>query len=82
MVMTSISVSSETKAEFDELKPDDYTHDEFVSELIETYKANDTDLALELIVDELTDEISDTVATDIEFAARRGTIDALEEKIQ
>jgi hypothetical protein len=78
--MSSISVSSETKQEFDALK-DGQTHDEMMQELIETYKQNDTDLALDLIVDELSDELSDRVATDIEFAARRGCLEALEEKL-
>jgi len=79
--MTAISVSDKTKDEFDELKPDDYTHDEFVSELMQVYKTQDTELAIETIVDQLTDEIGDSVATEAELASYRGTKDAIESTI-
>jgi len=42
--MTSISVSSETKGNFDELKPDNLTHDEFINTLLETYQAYNGEL--------------------------------------
>ena len=79
--MSSISVDSETKQEFDELKPADCTHSEFVEILLETYRMQDTELMLESLVDELSNEIEDSVATSAELAAYRGTKDAIESTV-
>jgi len=76
--MSSISVSENTKSEFDSMKPDSMTHDEFVAELLETYEYADEPVKID--TGEIIQEISDKVATDIEFAARRGVIHGLEEQ--
>ena len=75
--MTSISVSRETKADFDELK-DDQTHDEMMQELIRVYQMQDTELVIDEIVAEIIAEIEETVATKAELSAYRGTKDAIE----
>jgi uncharacterized protein YbaP (TraB family) len=80
MAMSSITVSSETKAEFDSLK-DGETHDEMMQKLIETYKSTDTELVLDEVVNRVIDEIDDTVATKAELAAYRGTKDAIESTV-
>jgi hypothetical protein len=76
--MSSISVSESTKTEWDELKPDNLTHDEFAQVVLSAYKQQDTELALEQLVDELSDRIEREISAETEFAARRGTLDALE----
>lgn len=82
MAVSSISVSNDTKAEFDTLKPENMTHDEFAQTLLETYRMQDTELVIDELVDRLTDEISDSVATESELAAYRGCKDALEQVIE
>jgi hypothetical protein len=79
--MSSISIDKSTKAEFDELKPENLTHDEFVAELLEVYRMQDTQLAMDSLTQELVDEIEDTIATSAELAAYRGTQDALESEL-
>lgn len=68
--MTSISVNNDTKREFDELKPSDSTHDEFVQELLDAYRRDQGEI---VNVDELVEELTQRTATNVELAAYRGT---------
>jgi hypothetical protein len=74
--MTSISVDDTTKREFDELKPDELTHDEFTQELLAAYKRDNGEI---VNVDSLVDEITERVAANVEVAAYRGVDDRLDE---
>jgi len=72
--MSSISVSNQTKSDFDGLKPDELTHDEFVQELLDAYRRDNGEV---VDVDDLVDGIERQVATKIELAAYRGIQEAL-----
>jgi len=72
--MSSISVDRQTKSDFDELKPEDATHDEFVQELLAAYKRDNGEI---VDVDSIVDGIEKQVAANIELAAYRGVQDAL-----
>ena len=74
--MSSISVSSETKDDFDDLKPEDCTHDEFVETLLETYRAYNGD---PVDHEQLAEELSHTLIPMTELAAYRGSKEAVEE---
>lgn len=73
--MGSLSVSSSTKSDFDELKPDDLTHDEFVAELIATYKAFEGE---PVDHEQLAEELSHTLIPMVEIASYRGVSDCME----
>jgi len=73
--MSSISVSDSTKSDFDELKPEDLTHDEFVQELLAAFRRDNGEI---VNVDELVQEIKERTITNVEIAAFRGTKEALE----
>lgn len=75
VAVSSISVSDSTKSNFDELKPDDMTHDEFVAELIQVYRAYEGE---PVDVEKLADELSHTLVSKIELGAFRGSKQALE----
>lgn len=77
----TINVSEATKSEWDELKPDNQTHDEFAQELLETHKMQDTELVINELVNRVIAEIDDSVATKAELAAYRGTKDAIESTV-
>jgi len=77
--MSSISVGSQTKSDFDALKPDELTHDEFVQELLDAYRRDKGEI---VDVDDLVDGIERQVATKIELAAYRGVQDALGKDVQ
>jgi len=72
--MSSISVDRQTKSEFDELKPEDATHDEFVQDLLDAYRRDNGQM---VDVDSIVDDIEKQVAANIELAAYRGVKDAL-----
>jgi len=74
--MTTISCKDNTKAEFDRLKPEDYSHDEFVEELLETYENADEPVTID--TEEIAQNIKESVASEVELAAYRGTQEALE----
>jgi predicted CopG family antitoxin len=74
--MSSISVDDKTKREFDELKQEGMTHDEFVQELLAAYKRDNGEI---VNVDSLVDEITERVAANVEVAAYRGVDDRLDE---
>jgi hypothetical protein len=73
--MTSISISKQTKAEIDELKPDDMTYKDFTDELVAAYRRDNGEV---VDIDKLVDGILERVATNIELAAYRGVAEALE----
>jgi len=75
--MTSISVDESTKAEFDDLKPEGSTHNEFMVELL---KAKKRDNGQVVDPSEIADEIRRQAAADIELAAYRGVIEAIDER--
>jgi hypothetical protein len=77
--MSSISVDRQTKSDFDELKPEDATHDEFVQELLAAYKRDNGEI---VDVDDLVDGIEKKVATNVELAAYRGVQDALGQDVK
>jgi len=73
--MTSISISKQTKAEIDELKPNDMTYKDFTDELVAAYRRDNGEV---VDIDKLVDGILERVATNIELAAYRGVAEALE----
>jgi len=77
--MSSISVHNQTKSDFDKLKPDELTHDEFMQELLDAYRRDNGEI---VDVDDLVDGIERQVAAKIELAAYRGIQDALGKDVQ
>jgi len=75
--LASISVDQETKAAFDERKPDDLTHDEFVQELLAAHKRDNGEV---VDVQELVDSVNKQTAASVELAAYRGVSQAIEDK--
>jgi len=75
--MSSVSLSTDTKRLWDELKPDDATHDEFAQMLLETYQKDVDGIVID--PDEIAEEIKAQVATQVEIAAVRGVNEALDE---
>jgi len=75
--MTGINCKSDTKDEYNRLKPDEYTNDEFVQELLETYANADESVTID--VDAIVEEITHTVASEVELSAYRGCSEALED---
>lgn len=69
-VTSSISINDDTKREFDELKPGDSTHDEFVQELLAAYRRDNGEI---VDVDSLVQEVTERTAANVELAAYRGT---------
>lgn len=76
--MTAISVSDDTKREWDKLKPEDMTHDEFASHALDCVRRDNGEV---VDVDELVDRISEQVGPSIELHAYRGTRDALNKEV-
>jgi len=74
--MTSISIDQATKDRWDELKPEDDTHDEFCQEVLDAYEYSDDPVKID--IDEIVDEITHRVAGECELSAYRGVTDALE----
>jgi len=69
-------VSDADKARFDELKPSDSTQAEFFSEIMATYEHADETITLD--TERLTERIKESVASEVELAAYRGTTEAIE----
>lgn len=67
---SSISINDDTKREFDELKPDDCTHDDFMQQLIAAYRRDNGEI---VDVDALVQEVTERTITNVELAAYRGT---------
>jgi len=76
--MTSISISEDTKTEFDERKPADLTHDEFVQELLAAHKRDNGEV---VDVQALVDDVNKQTAASVELAAYRGVSQAIEDKV-
>jgi hypothetical protein len=74
--MSSISVKAETKAQFDELQPEDDTQDDFMQTLLETYQKDVDGVVID--PEEIAQQIKEHVATEVELASYRGTTEALE----
>lgn len=74
--MTQINVSDADKDRFDELKPSDSTQAEFFSEILQTYEHADETITLD--TERLTERIKESVASEVELAAYRGTTEAIE----
>jgi hypothetical protein len=74
--MSSINVSQDTKAQFDELQPEDSTQSEFVDMLLETYQKDVDGVVID--PEKIAQQIKEQVATEIELASYRGTSEALE----
>jgi predicted CopG family antitoxin len=77
--MASISVDDEVKREFDEMKPEDLTHSEFVEELLAAKRRDDGEI---VDVGQIVDEVSKQTAATVELASYRGTREALNEVIE
>lgn len=71
---TSVSIKDETRREWDELKSDDQTHDEFAQALLEAYRRDNGEV---VNVDDLVEQINERVASNVEVASYRGTAEAL-----
>jgi len=74
--MTGINCKPDTKDEYDRLKPEDSTNDEFVATLLETYANADETVTID--TEEITENISQSVASKIELAAFKGVTEAIE----
>jgi len=74
--VTSISVDDSVKAEFDDMKPDDMTHSEFVTELLKAKRRDDGQI---INPSEIVDEITKQTTAEVEMSAYRGTRDALQQ---
>lgn len=78
--MTSgVSMADETKDEWDELKPDDSTNDEFTQKLLACYRQNGEPIDIDTIVENAVEDITHKVASNVELAAMRGTKAGVEE---
>lgn len=77
--MSSISVSSDTKSEFNELQPEDTTHDEFVQELLAAYRRDDGEIINpDALADEIVAKVHKQIAASVELSAYKGVQDALD----
>jgi predicted CopG family antitoxin len=77
--MSSISVDETVKAKFDEMKPDDMTHSEFVSELLDAKRRDEGQI---VNPSEIVDEITKQTAAEVELASYRGTRSALQSVLE
>lgn len=76
--MSSISVTASTKSDFDDLQPEEWTQDEFVSELLAAYRRDNGEV---VNPDNIADAITKQTAASVELAAYRGVRDALTDVI-
>lgn len=74
--MSQINVSDSDKDRFDELKPSNKTQKEFFAEVLATYENADETVTLD--TERLTERIKESVASEVELAAYRGTTEAIE----
>jgi len=78
--MTStITISDDDKAEFTELKPDDMTQKEFVTELLDAYRRDNGEI---VDVGAIVDNVEKQIAAEVELASYRGTRDALNDVLE
>jgi hypothetical protein len=71
----SISVGGDTKRQWDERKPSDYTHDEFAQHALDCVARDEGEV---VNIDDMVEEINHRIATEVELAAYRGVREALE----
>jgi len=74
--MSSINVSTDTKAQFDELQPEDTTQSEFVDMLPETYQKDVDGVVID--PEAIAENIEEHVASKVELAAYRGVQEGIE----
>jgi hypothetical protein len=74
--MTQINVSDADKDRFDELKPSEKTQKEFFAEVLATFENADETITLD--TERLTDRLKESVASEVELAAYRGVMEAIE----
>jgi len=78
--MTAISVKSDTKDRWDELKPEDMTHNEFAQAVLDAYQ-KDTDGVVvdpDEIATEITERLEKKTALAIHKAAYNGVREGLD----
>jgi len=74
--LTQINVSDADKDRFDELKPSEKTQKEFFAEVLATFENADETITLD--TKRLTDRLKESVASEVELAAYRGVMEAIE----
>jgi len=75
--MPQVSVTDSDKERFDELKPSDSTHKEFFAEMLRTYENADEPVTID--VEQLTEDIKTSVASEVHLAAYNGVTEAIEQ---
>ena len=73
--MSGVSIKPKTKDRWDELKPEDMTHNEFAQEVLDAYEYGDDPVVID--TEEIVSEAAQTVASQCEVAAYRGVKEAL-----
>lgn len=66
----TISVKPDTKDRWDELKPDDMTHNEFAQEVLDQYQHGDEPVMID--TEAIIEEAATSIASKCEVAAFRG----------
>jgi len=74
--LTQINVSDSDKDRFDELKPSEKTQKEFFAEVLATFENADETITLD--TERLTERLKESVASEVELAAYRGVMEAIE----
>lgn len=69
-------MSDADKDRFDELKPSEKTQKEFFAEVLATFENADETITLD--TERLTDRLKESVASEVELAAYRGVMEAIE----
>ncbi len=63
MGRSTLSIQDETKQEFDALKPDNASQDDFLQELLDAYQTQDTNTTSDDRTDEILNRLDDLEAT-------------------
>jgi hypothetical protein len=71
----TISVKNQTKSRWDDLKPEDMTHDEFAQEVLDAFEHGDDPVVID--TDAIVDKAAVKLSGHVETAAYRGIKDAL-----
>ena len=72
----TISVKNQTKSRWDELKPEDMTHDEFCQEVLDAFEHGDDPVVID--TDKIVSKAAVKLSGQVETAAYRGVTEALE----
>jgi hypothetical protein len=75
--MSQVGCSNQDKERFDELQPEEQTQKEFFSDLLDAYEHRDDKVVID--TEEIIEELRVGVASEIELAAKRGVVYALQE---